>query len=67
MLNKKFVYFLNYFKINETFHKNNLRTHSPHQNKKAVLKAAAYFKVSHSRKVRETIVEKSHAVLLPEL
>ena len=36
----------NYFKINKAAHKNNPRTHSSQQNKRAVLKAAGYFKVS---------------------
>ena len=37
MLNKKFVYILNYFKINETAHKNIPRANSSQQNNKAVL------------------------------
>ena len=41
MLNKKFVYVLVLFKI-----KNKPRTHSPQQNKKAMLTTAAYCKVS---------------------
>ena len=45
MLNKKFVYVLNYVKINKAAHKNNPWTHSPKQSKKSVLTAAAYFKV----------------------
>ena len=46
MLNKKFVYVLDYFEINIAAHKNISQTHSPQQNKKAVLTTAAYFKVS---------------------
>ena len=49
MLNKKFVCVLNYFKINKVNKvapKNNPRTHSLQQNKKAVLTTAACFKVS---------------------
>ena len=45
MLNKKFVYVLNHFKINKAAHKSNPWTHSPKQNNKAVLTTAAYFKV----------------------
>ena len=37
---------LNYLKVFKAVHKNNPRTHSPQQNKKAVLTAAAYFKIS---------------------
>ena len=48
MWNKKFVYVLNYLKIFKAVPKNNPRTHSPKQNKKAVLTTAAYFKVSKS-------------------
>ena len=44
MLNKEFLYVLNY--IHKAAHKNNPRAQSPQQNKKAVLTAAAYFKVS---------------------
>ena len=46
MLNKRFVYVLSYFTINKAAHKNNPLTHSPQQNKKAMLTAAAYSKVS---------------------
>ena len=46
MWKKKFVYVLNYLKTFKAVHKNNPRTHSPQQNKKAVLTIAAYFKVS---------------------
>ena len=46
MLNKKFVYVLNSFKINKVAHENNPRTHSPKQNKKDLLTVVAYFKVS---------------------
>ena len=46
MLNKSFVYILNYFTIHKAAHKNNSRTHSSQQNKKAVLTTAAYCKVS---------------------
>ena len=45
MWNKKFAYVLNYLKVFKAVPKNNLRTHSPQQNKKAVLTIAAYFKV----------------------
>ena len=43
---KKFVYVLNYFKVNKAAHKNNPWTHSQQQNKKPMLITAAYFKVS---------------------
>ena len=57
MWNKNFVYILNYLKILKAVLKNNLRTHSLKQNKKAVLTTAAYFEVSTpSRKVAETII-----------
>ena len=46
MLNKSFAYILNYFTIHKAAHKNNSRTHSSQQNKKAVLTIAAYCKVS---------------------
>ena len=46
MLNKKFVYALKYFKINEAARKSNPSTHSSQQNKKAVLTTVSYFKVS---------------------
>ena len=46
MLNKKFVFVSDYFIIQKAAHKNNPRTHSPQQNKKAILKTAAYFKIS---------------------
>ena len=46
MWKKKFVYVLNYAKTFNAVHKNNPRTHSPQQNKKAVLTTAAYLKVS---------------------
>ena len=45
MWNKKFVYVLDYLKIFKAVPKNNPRTHSPQQNKNAVLTTAAYFKV----------------------
>ena len=44
MWNKKFVYVLNYLKIFKAVPKNNPRTHSPLQNKKAVLTTDACFK-----------------------
>ena len=44
MLSEKFVYVLNYFKINETAHKNNARENSLQQNKKVVLTTATYRK-----------------------
>ena len=44
MRKKKFDYVLNYLKTFKALHKNNPRTHSPQQNKKAVLTVAAYFK-----------------------
>ena len=40
---KKIVYVLKYLKIFKAVQKNNPRTHSPQQNKKAVLMTAAYF------------------------
>ena len=46
MWKKKFVYLLNYLKFFKAVYKKNPRTHSPQQNKKVVLKTAAYFKVS---------------------
>ena len=46
MSNKKFFSVLNYLKLFKAVHKKNSRTHSPQQNKKAVLSTAAYFKVS---------------------
>ena len=44
MRKKKFDYVLNYLKTFKALHKNNPRTHSPQQNKKAVLTVAAYLK-----------------------
>ena len=44
MWNKKFAYVLNYLKSLKAVHKNNPWTHSLHQNKKAVLATAVYFK-----------------------
>ena len=38
--------FISYLKTFKAVHRNNPRTHSPQQNKKAVLRTAAYFKVS---------------------
>ena len=46
MLNQKFVYTLNDPKINKRAHKNKPGTHSPQQNKKAVLTTTANYKVS---------------------
>ena len=46
MWKKKVAYVLNYLKTFKAVHKNNPRTHSPQQNKKAELTTAAYFKVS---------------------
>ena len=43
---EKVFYILSYLKTFKAVHKNNLRTHSPQENKKAVLTTAAYFKVS---------------------
>ena len=43
---KVYVYVLNYLKTFKAMQKNNPRTHSPQQYKKAVLAAAAYFKAS---------------------
>ena len=37
---------MNYLKTSKAVHKNNPQTYSPKQNKKAILTAAAYFKVS---------------------
>ena len=45
MLDKKFVYVLDYFQFNSAVNKNNPWTNSLQQNKKAVVKTAAYFKV----------------------
>ena len=53
MWNKKFVYVLDYLKIFTAMPKNNPRTHSPQQNKNAVLTTAAYFRV---RKVSEVSI-----------
>ena len=47
MLNKNFVYLLDYFQFNIAVNKNSPRTNSLQQNKKAVVKTAAYFKVSN--------------------
>ena len=47
MLNKKFVYVLDYFQFNIAVNKNNPWTNSLQLNKKAVLKTATYFKVSN--------------------
>lgn len=38
MLSRIFVYVLDFFEFNNAAHKNNPRTNSPQQNKKAVLK-----------------------------
>lgn len=38
MLSRIFVYVLDFFEFNNAEHKNNPRTNSPQQNKKAVLK-----------------------------
>ena len=46
MWNKKSVYVLNYLKIFKAKHQNNPQILSPQENKKAVLTAAIYFKVS---------------------
>ena len=46
MWEKKFVYILNYLKTFKIVQKNNPRTYSLQQNKKAVLTTAAYYKVS---------------------
>ena len=42
---KKFASVLNYLNIFKAVHINDPQTHSPQQNKKAKLTAAAYFKV----------------------
>ena len=55
MSKKKFVYVLNYLKTFKAVPKNNPRTHSSQQNKKAVLTAAAHFKVSTPVRSKETI------------
>ena len=52
MLNKKFFYVLSCFKINKTAYKNNPRTHSPQQNKKALLTTASYFKACTSLRLQ---------------
>ena len=44
MLNKKFIYVLNYLKIFKAVLKDNPRTHSLQQNNKAVLTRAAFFR-----------------------
>ena len=46
MRNKKIVYVLNNLIFYKVVPKNNPWTHLPQQNKKVVLTAAAYFKVS---------------------
>ena len=46
MWKKKFVCVLIYLHIFKAVHKNYRRTHSPQQNKKAVLTTATYSKVS---------------------
>ena len=46
MWKEKFVYVLNYVKSFKAIHESNSRTRSQQQNKKTVLKTAAYFKVS---------------------
>ena len=53
MLNKKFVYILNYFKINKAAHKNNPWTHSLQQNKKKRVDGCL-FQSLYTRKVVET-------------
>ena len=45
MWKKKFVYVSRYLKTFKAVQKNNPRTHSLQQNKKAVLKTAGYFNV----------------------
>ena len=55
MWNKKFAYVLNYLKSLKAVHKNNPWTHSLHQNKKAVLATAVYFKSLYSCMVAETV------------
>ena len=47
MLNKKFVYVLDYFQFNIAVNKNSPWANSLQQNKKAVVKTAAYFKDSN--------------------
>ena len=49
---KRFAYVLIYLKVFKTVHKNIPRTHSPQQNKKAVLMTAAYFYVRRDSKKR---------------
>ena len=56
MWKKKLVYVLNYLKTFKALHKNNPRTNSPQQNKKAVLMTTAYFKVPTLVKVAGTII-----------
>ena len=46
MWNEKFIYVLNYLNWFKTVPKNNARTHSSQQNKKALLTTAAFFQVS---------------------
>ena len=46
MRKKNFAYALNHLRTFKVLRKNNTRTHSPQQNKKAMLTAATYFKVS---------------------
>ena len=51
----KSLFVLNYLKIFKVVHKNNPRTHSPQQNKKAMLTTAVYIHISlYSHKVAET-------------
>ena len=52
MWNKKFAYVLNCLKNFKAVPQDNPRTHSLQQNKKAVLTAAAYFKLKVSTPVR---------------
>ena len=53
MWKKKFFYVLNYLKTFKAVSKNNPRVHSLQQNKKAVLKTAAYFKVPTPVRLQE--------------
>ena len=45
--------FISYLKTFKAVHRNNPWTHSPQQNKKALLRTAAYFKVSTPVRTQE--------------
>ena len=56
MWKEKFVYALNYLKTLKTVHKSNPRTHSPQQNKKAVLTTATHFNFSNPVRLQRQLL-----------